>query len=48
MVTHCLLRLCLSGLCILGDLYVKYQDVILMYDPLSPKGRWLYDCTFEF
>lgn len=40
-----LLYMCLPGLCILGELYVKYQCVILMYDP------WLenvYDCTFNF
>ena len=28
----------LPGLSILGELYVKYQYVILMYDPLSQGG----------
>ena len=41
MVTCCLLCTCVPGLCILGELYVKYQYVILMYDPLSQKCIWL-------
>ena len=35
MVTYWLLSMCLSGLFIFDELYVKYQCVILMYDPLT-------------
>ena len=35
MVTCCSLCTCLPGLGILGEFYVKYHYVVLMYDPLS-------------
>lgn len=33
---HSLIK-CLPGLCVLGELYVKYQYVIMMYNPLTQK-----------
>ena len=41
MVTCCSLCMCLPGLCILDELYIKYQYVIFTYDPLSQKCVWL-------
>jgi hypothetical protein len=32
--------MCLPGPCILDEFYVKYQYMILMYDPLSQKCIW--------
>lgn len=40
MATFCLLGMCLPGLCVLGELYVKYQRVVLVYNPLSQKCMW--------
>ena len=37
MVTCFLLYMCLLGLCIFGELNVKYQYIILMYDPFVLK-----------
>ena len=45
MITYCTLHIGLLGLCILGKLYVKYQYVILMHDPLLKN---VYDCVFDF
>ena len=52
MVTCCSLCTSLPGLYILGDLYVKYQSVILIYDFVSkmyttmPSNSWNSSYSF--